>query len=498
MIPVFARPNVEVYLGPPGTGKTKELLDRVLDALESGIEPERVAYVAFTRKAAHEALERAAKLFGFSEDRLCHFRTLHSLAFRELGLSPGQVMSRGNYDEFADVTGTPFLFHYDESAERVPTGGALGDRLLRLYALARASCITVEASWEAYNEGTDELHAVVEFAEAMDQYKRQKGVLDFTDFLDECQTVLDVDLFVLDEAQDNTLQQWYFADRLAAKAGRVAIAGDDDQAIFQWAGADVTTFQAVARQAVCEVLEHSYRLPLAIWTMAQEVVSRIATRVPKSWRPRDGDAGEVVYHTSSEQLDVGSGSWLLLARHVRQLDEYEKLCLQAGVVYCRDGKWSNQEPYVRAIVAYEHMRAGHEATRGEAALATSFAGLPRQALVSDRVHYADIEWPWPAGNKPDWMDALVRVAPQDREYVRSLRRNGESLSEPGRVVISTFHSIKGGEAEHVAVMTDINRRVLAGINIDPDAETRVWFVAVSRAKQSLHIITPRTTRYFEL
>ena len=50
--------------GPPGTGKTSSLLDMVDKALASGMNPQKIAFLAFTRKAANEAKERAAKRFG--------------------------------------------------------------------------------------------------------------------------------------------------------------------------------------------------------------------------------------------------------------------------------------------------------------------------------------------------------------------------------------------------------------------------------------------------
>ncbi len=46
--------------GPPGTGKTTTLLNIVEKTLASGVPPNEIAFLAFTRKAANEAKELAA------------------------------------------------------------------------------------------------------------------------------------------------------------------------------------------------------------------------------------------------------------------------------------------------------------------------------------------------------------------------------------------------------------------------------------------------------
>ena len=45
-------------VGPPGTGKTKTLLDKVKLYLDTGISLDRIGYFAFTRKASEEARDR--------------------------------------------------------------------------------------------------------------------------------------------------------------------------------------------------------------------------------------------------------------------------------------------------------------------------------------------------------------------------------------------------------------------------------------------------------
>ena len=50
-------------VGPPGTGKTQTLLDKVIEYKNSGTSLDRIGYFAFTHKAAHEARDRFLETF---------------------------------------------------------------------------------------------------------------------------------------------------------------------------------------------------------------------------------------------------------------------------------------------------------------------------------------------------------------------------------------------------------------------------------------------------
>ena len=62
--------------GPPGTGKTTTLLNMLDKALESGVTPTSIAFLAFTRKAANEAKEEILlrRPWTNEEDQLTYFR----------------------------------------------------------------------------------------------------------------------------------------------------------------------------------------------------------------------------------------------------------------------------------------------------------------------------------------------------------------------------------------------------------------------------------------
>ena len=89
------------YFGPPGTGKTTTLLKQVDKLLAEGVSPNEIGYFAFTRKAAHEARDRATAQFGLSETDFLYFRTLHSLAFFALGMTGAEILGDKGLRNFA-------------------------------------------------------------------------------------------------------------------------------------------------------------------------------------------------------------------------------------------------------------------------------------------------------------------------------------------------------------------------------------------------------------
>ena len=70
--------------GPPGTGKTYTLIEKVLKSyLRKGIKPQEIAYLSFTNKAVNTAVKRAMESFpNYTTEDFSRFKTLHTYCRR--------------------------------------------------------------------------------------------------------------------------------------------------------------------------------------------------------------------------------------------------------------------------------------------------------------------------------------------------------------------------------------------------------------------------------
>ena len=89
----------KIIFGPPGTGKTTYLLSVLETELKvNKVAPHKIGYFAFTNQAADEALSRATSQLNYSTKDFTNFRTLHSLAYKELHLKEDNIMSDNDYN----------------------------------------------------------------------------------------------------------------------------------------------------------------------------------------------------------------------------------------------------------------------------------------------------------------------------------------------------------------------------------------------------------------
>jgi DNA helicase-2/ATP-dependent DNA helicase PcrA len=279
-----------IILGPPGTGKTTTLLNLVDEFIQDGVRPKQIGYFSFTKKAANEAADRAAEKFGLDKDNdLPFFRTLHSYAFNQLGMSKEKMMKTEDYREFGQKCGIPI-----KTAKYSNEDGTFNsdNEYLTIINTARVKRMDLLEYYDSRQNMLDiERNTLYLLAEELKKFKEEKGLRDFTDLLED---FIDGDVnnkfkvLFIDEAQDLSLLQWDMVRKIWSRAEKTYIAGDDDQAIFKWAGADVDHFIALKEEVDdIKTLDQSYRIPGGpIHELSQNIINKVQNRFDKNYKPR--------------------------------------------------------------------------------------------------------------------------------------------------------------------------------------------------------------------
>jgi DNA helicase II / ATP-dependent DNA helicase PcrA len=493
-------PVPEIVLGPPGTGKTTTLIGYVQGELEAGVHPDRIGYLSFTKRAAYEAADRACKKFKKERDDFPYFRTLHSLCFRFLGLNGADVLEGKRLRDFAESVGVRLNGRWSEDGSLM--GFEQGDRIIFMENLSRIRRVTLEEQYQDYNDGLpwDEVHRV---ASALREYKEEQGLVDYTDMLlDFVRQGIRPNLEVLfvDEAQDLSLAQWDVVRLLARGTRRVVMAGDDDQAIYRWAGADVDKF--VDMRGLVRVLPQSWRVPVAVQEVAMRPVPFMGRRREKEWRPRRED-GKVDTQTEFQYCDYDGDDVLILARNDYILrEQVEPLLRMQGVIYEKHGFPSVRRSVVDTILSWERLRRGesvtgeearrvYKAIRADVGVRRGHKELPGVG-DEDTVDMAHLREKGGLMTDGIWHEALDLLTQEDRRYILEARRHGEKVTSKPRVRISTIHGAKGGEADHVILFKEMAMRTHAEMRDNMEDEARVWYVGATRARKRLTVVDTRT------
>lgn len=486
--------------GPPGTGKTTTLLNMVEKSLEAGITPSQLGFFAFTKKAANEARDRAAQRFDLDPVKdLPYFRTIHSLAYRLMGVNENQLMSDQNYKELSKAIG--FTLHSSSSEEEDVSFKATDHPILQLINLAKTKKTALQHEYNHSNVNFTWLE-VKYVADSYENYKKSFGLMDFTDmllaFVKQADHLMpSFKISFLDEAQDLSPLQWDIAHKLDAKSERMFVAGDDDQAIYRWAGADVDHFINLPGGA--EVLEQSYRVPAAIHALAEKIASRIQNRFPKVYRPRQ-EQGQIYRVPDIRSIDMSEGSWLIMAQARFMLHPIQQELKNGGYLFERqDGSRSIPQKMSLAINGWESLRKGRAVTTGTAqAIYSYMSGNGVRVKRGHKTINADDNQMFElrelqehfgllATDEMIWHEAMDKIPDGDRAYITALLRRGEKFNAKPRIRLSTIHGAKGGEAQNVVILPDLTAAALESVGDDLH---RVFYVGVTRALQNLYILEP--------
>ena len=502
---------VNILLGPPGTGKTETSIRTVESFLEKGVPPDKIGYFAFTRRANIEAKERAMARFNLASEDLPYFRTLHSLAYAQLGISRSQIMTRKHYEEVSDWLKIGSFFARESDYGPFKDIG-YGDKFLELINMARITELPLQ---EIYNSSRVRYKAdwrMLEYVQrGLNHYKSTLHLLDYTDMLVEFvrrELAPRLEVLIIDEAQDLSSVQWKMVELLADKAQHTFVAGDDDQAIYRWAGADIDKFLGLTGKIT--VLNQSFRIPATHHRLSQKLIHRVLHRHQKEFKPKDLE-GDICWHRHSEQIDLEAGEWLLLSRTTRGANQLEEEVRQRGYLYRYDASRSTDSKVLQAVILWEKLRDGRKLPVEDIKKIYSQMLLHKQvaygfkslSTINDEGFYSiqDLQQDHGLLTTASWETALGKISDRDKRYLAACLRKGERLTSNPRITISTIHRAKGAQADKVVLLTDTSGRSNSQWRLseqDKEDEIRVFYVGLTRAKKELHLVHPMYSAGFTL
>jgi DNA helicase-2/ATP-dependent DNA helicase PcrA len=289
-----------------GTGKTWTLACRVAHLVESGVRPERLLLLTFTRRAAREMLTRAGSLIGRDVLGRSWGGTFHAVGNRLLrrfgrpiGVRPDfTVMDQADAADLMDlIRGELDLGSSDRRFPRKDTLAAVYSRTVNA---GEKLSVVLERSfpWCA-----SEVEGIREVFRHYVRRKRAHNVLDYDDLLLHWEALVRTpgpadriasgfDHVLVDEYQDTNALQARILEAMWRPEGNLMVVGDDAQAIYGFRSATVRNILEFPRMfpgTSVVKLEQNYRSTPSLLRASNAVIALSAERHAKElWSARPG------------------------------------------------------------------------------------------------------------------------------------------------------------------------------------------------------------------
>lgn len=218
---------------------TRTLTYRVAHLIHKGVDPNQILLLTFTRKAAKEMTDRANKLLGTSKLKIAS-GTFHSIAMQfilkyknELGYtSSPTILDTDDAKDLIELVKNKVV----EKNKFFPNKGALYNIFSKASNTQSSIAAVILENYKTFEGLTSKIEDVyVKYC----AYKREKGLLDFDDLLEQFDELLSVPkvkkifskmfkYIMVDEFQDTNNIQFSIVKKLAVQ-GNLMVVGDDAQ-----------------------------------------------------------------------------------------------------------------------------------------------------------------------------------------------------------------------------------------------------------------------------
>jgi len=513
-----------VIPGPPGTGKTFRLVNHYLEKEinEYKTDPQKIIYITYSNAGIDDVKIK---------HNLLYISTMHSLGTRELKINTSKRLLNGKRKWEIFKTYPNHEAYRNMSFETIVDAAGnpkYENNHMRIIQYARSKKIDLEqAAFELSLE-----HGEIDFTHQLNQdlktFKQYTGMIEFHDMIELFEKkdrmnnpdslISGVEAVFLDEAQDLSPSQFDMFFYIEKNCKRSYIAGDDDQTIYTFQGADPNIFINLEKENLPEGWKakkdnqiESHRVPRKIYAKALEVLSQIENRLDKSWEARKAE-GELFEHYHLDNIDFTERNWMVLAQTNKLLDEIESHFFRIGTRFERKGNniltnnvLQSYRTWIRLqkdeVVKGEDVRTmykeflrfrdGHVAygfSSGESLEGIEYVSL--NELKKDHGLLASGSW------------EQFKIDEDTKIYMKTLLKKGDDLMNNSKIELSTIHGSKGRECDNVVLFTDYGTEgqwlPYQEAQRNPDAQHRLIFVGITRAKQRLYIMAPLTDKYYTI
>jgi len=328
----------------------------------------------------------------------------------------------------------------------------------------------------------------------------------------------DIDLFILDEAQDTSnLEYKTLLPILANTQADLLIAGDDAQLIYSFKGADYKLFNYLIKKSkekngIIMNLSYSHRFGKKIGELAQVIMDDMLFVEHRKILTSDNKKDKVLYIMDFNKVidflkreDVRRQKVFILTRTNMVADKILELLKQGGIIV-----YNNEEEKRRMMTkeyeiyqALKKWRAGELKDIDKKSLKWLIWKYKKdmreleKLLVNkqlDELFEAEVLTIDGLTRLLKWMEENINQSKLDLKLIKHFIETDKSIRNVyNNIYVGTIHSVKGAEADIVILINTISSSTARKIN-DWEAEKRVLFVGVTRAKKLL-IITHINKEY---
>ncbi|MFB4168574.1 UvrD-helicase domain-containing protein [Virgibacillus sp. JSM 102003] len=311
-------------LAPAGSGKTKTLINRIANLINSGVNPDEILALAFNKRASEEMKDRLQNLFGISN---VNVRTFHSFGNQVI-----KEKLNWRFDSKKEKNLTRSLL---ESAiknhvtlKHIRNKDPLGSYLEKLSKI-KNELLPYD---EFFVEDEDK---VIDFKPIFDDYlagMKNHNFHNYDDMLYLASRILLEDKFLrqsiqgqykyilVDEFQDLNKVQLLILQILSLPENNLFIVGDDDQMIYGFRGAEIKHILEFNHRYTIntdQVLNINYRSTGSLVRHSKWLIDHNVARVYKEITPDANDKGNISFYVGQDLKKQCEeiGRWILALKN---------------------------------------------------------------------------------------------------------------------------------------------------------------------------------------